>query len=430
MAVPDTHYHAHSPAPARQPLQGRVDAAVCVVGGGFAGLNTALELAERGVRDVVLLDGHAIGHGASGRNGGFVFGGFSRGEDALLRDVGVDAARALYAGTTRAVGTIRQRIHAHAIDCGMVEGGVLWANWFRDPAILRERQRLLASAYGVHWDWVDAASVRERLATTRYGDALHEPNAFHFDPLRYARGITEVAASMGVRVHEGSPATSLTREGVQWRVDTPGGSVRAPDVVLACGGYLAGLHRRVDAGAMPIATYVMVTEPLGARLREAIATTAAVYDTRFAFDYYRALPDTRLLWGGRISIRDRSPDAVSRLLRRDLARVFPQLADVRIERAWSGLMSYARHQMPQVGQVEPGLWLAQAFGGHGVAPTTFAGELVASAIAEGDTRWQVLRDAYGLVSAFKPAGLLAAQASYLWAQARDVCKDWRDARTL
>lgn len=429
-AGPDTHYHATSGLrPAARPLQGQVDADTCIVGGGFAGLNTALGLAERGMRDVVVLEAERVGHGASGRNGGFVFGGFSRGEDALLRELGRDRARMLHAGTLAGVERIRSRVHAHAIDCAIVESGVLWANWFDDPAVLRRRQSLLAREFDTHWEWIDRASLRGQLLTTRYADALFEPQAFHFHPLRYAHGLVRVLEDGGVRVAEQSPAIALDRAGTCWRVRTPGGEVHARRVVLACGGYLAGLRRRVDAAVMPIATYVMVTEPLGDRLASAIRTRAAVYDTRFAFDYYRPLPDTRLLWGGRISIRDRAPADVARLLRTDLARVYPQLADVRIDRAWSGLMSYARHQMPHVGEIEPGLWLAQAFGGHGVAPTTFAGELVASAIAEGDTRWHVLRDAYGLASAFKPAGLLAAQVAYAWAQARDAFKDWGDGPT-
>ena len=156
-----------------------------------------------------------------------------------------------------------------------------------------------------------------------------------------------------------------------------------------------------------------------------LRTRAAIYDTRFAFDYYRPLPDSRLLWGGRISVRDRSPQAVQRLLQRDLVKVFPQLRDVRIESAWSGLMSYARHEMPQIGRIDEGLWLAQAFGGHGVAPTTFAGEVLASAIAEGDNRWREFAD-YGLVSALKPAGFIGAQLTYWWLQARDDWKAWRE----
>lgn len=424
---PDTFYHATGGVPQRpSPLVGVADTRVCIIGGGFAGLNTALSLVERGVRDVVVLEAHRIGHGASGRNGGFVFGGFSLGERALLKQLGRARARMLYAGTTEAVERIRARIDDHRIECDRVDGGVLWANWFQDPAVLRERQALLAREFDTHWLWIDREVLRQQLATARYTDGLFEPQAFHFHPLRYARGLHDVLAHSGVRVAECTPATGLARAGAHWRVHTPEGEVRAQHVVLACGGYLAGLRARVDASVMPIATYVMVTEPLGPRLAQVIGTQAAIYDTRFAFDYYRALPDTRLLWGGRISTRDRAPAEVARLLRVDMARVFPQLADVGIERAWSGLMSYARHEMPQIGEVEPGLWMAQAFGGHGVAPTTFAGELVASAIAEGDTRWRAL-ESFGLAPAFKPAGMWAAQATYAWLQARDAWKDWRES---
>jgi gamma-glutamylputrescine oxidase len=417
-----------NPGPAFAPLAGRRDAEVCVVGGGFAGLNTALGLAERGVRDVVLLDAESLAHGASGRNGGFVFGGFSRGEASLLADLGRERARALYRGTQDAVELIRRRIADLDIHCDATDAGVLWANWFRDPALLRERQRLLAEQFDVHWDWVPAADVAAQVRTRRYGDALFERNALHFNPLAYARGVAIAAAGRGVALHERSPAIGLQRDGAGWCVRTPAGEVRARTVVLACGGYLAGLRREVDAGVLPIATYVMVTEPLGARMDEVLRTRAAIYDSRFAFDYYRPLPDGRLLWGGRISVRDRAPAAVQRLLYADLLKVFPQLAGVRIEYAWSGLMSYARHEMPQIGRIDDGLWLAQAFGGHGVAPTTFAGEVLAAGIADpADRRWREFAD-YGLVSALKPAGFVGAQLSYWWLQARDAWKDWREAK--
>ncbi|PWK89829.1 NAD(P)/FAD-dependent oxidoreductase [Fulvimonas soli] len=405
------------------PLSGRHEARVAVVGGGYAGLNTALGLAERGVRDVVLLERERIGFGASGRNGGFVFAGYSLGEQALLDRLGEARARALFRLTLDGVARIRRRIADYRIACDAVDAGVIWANWFRDPRVLRARQQLLAERYGVEWEWLPESALRGLVRSARYHDGLYERDALHLHPLNYAIGLAGAASALGVRIHEGSGAQRLERTGAQWRVRTAEGEVLAEQVVLACGGYLAGLERRIDRAILPVATYVMATEPLGDRLEECLATRAAVYDTRFAFDYYRPLPDTRLLWGGRISVLDRPPRAVQRLLLRDLLRVFPQLEGVRVEHAWSGLMSYARHQMPQLGGDGHGLWWAQAFGGHGLSSTCAAGELLAAAIAAGDGGWRQFAD-YGLQRTWRPLGFLAAQASY-WRAGFD---DWLKTR--
>ncbi len=417
-----SYYRATAtPYQAHPPLQGRSQARVAIVGGGYAGLNTALGLAERGVRDVVLLEREQVGFGASGRNGGFVFAGYSLGEQSLLAQRGESQARSLFKLTTAAVQRIRERIGKYAIACDAVDEGVIWANWFRDPAVLRQRQQLLAEHYGVQWQWLAQDELRQRVRSERYHDGLYERDALHLHPLNYAIGLAAAAAGQGVRIHEHSGVRRLSREGAQWRLQTAQGELLVDQVVLACGGYLAGLKRSIDRAILPIATYVMVTEPLGDRLDDCLHTRAAVYDSRFAFDYYRALPDTRLLWGGRISVRTRSPQAVQRLLTRDLLRVFPQLGSVKVDYAWSGLMSYARHQMPQIGSNGEGLWWAQAFGGHGLAPTCAAGELLAAAIANGDDAWKQFAD-YGLGSTHRPLGYLGAQASYWWQQGRDWLK--------
>lgn len=407
----------------RAPLEGSHDVDTLIVGGGFAGLNTALSMAERGGRDIMLLEAEDIGHGASGRNGGFVFAGYSLAEQALIDRLGAERARQLFLCTVAAVEKVRTRIQEYDMDCSIAEEGVVWANWFRDPGVLRQRQRLLAEQFGVHWDWLTRDEIREWLHTDRYSAGLFEPRALHLHPLNYALGLATAAETRGVRIHEYSRVGKLERGGdTGWSVrTTQGASVRARRVVLACGGYLSGLESKVDRAIMPIATYVAVTEPLGTHLADIMTTRAAVYDTRFAFDYYRALPDTRLLWGGRISIRRRKSHAVGRLLRRDMRRVYPQLDDARVDYAWSGLMSYARHEMPQIGQDGQDLWWAQAFGGHGLAPTTVAGELLGAALAEGDDGWKAFSD-FGLVDSWRPLGYLGAQARYSWLQLKDRFK--------
>jgi gamma-glutamylputrescine oxidase len=401
------------------PLTGRRSANVCIVGGGLAGLSTALGLAERGVADVTVLEAQQVGFGASGRNGGFVFGGYSLDCADLLKTLGPVRARELYSLTTDAVDLMRKRIQRYGIECDSTDAGVILANWFAEPARLESQRRLMRDSFGVEWEPLPAAQLATQLRTSRYHGGLFERNAFHFHPLKYVLGVAAAAASAGVRIHETSPVMRLQRDGAGFLVHTSDGAIEARHVVMAGGGYARNVYAKVERAVLPIATYVMATEPLGARLKDALDTRAAVYDTRFAFDYYRPLPDTRILWGGRISVRDRSPDAIAQLLRRDLLKVYPQLHDVRIEHAWGGLMSYARHKMPQIGRSADGVWYAVGFGGHGMAPTTVSGELLAAAIA-GERPVPEAFAAFGLTPAYGALGLAAAQLTYTAMQTRDA----------
>ena len=413
-----SYYRATAPGAPYPALHGVAECAVCIIGGGFAGLATAVSLMERGERDIVLLESEAIGHGASGRNGGFVFGGFSLGERGVVEQAGPQAGRQLYQLTLAAVGRIKRRIGQYGIECEARHEGVYLANWFDDDRVLDAQQRFMADALGVEWQRVSRAELGDKLASKRYFGGLYEAGGFHFHPLKYAQGLARALAAGGVRVHEQSRALAILRDGAAWRVRTAQGEVRARDVVICCGGYIEQLYPRLAGAMLPIATYVMVTEPLGEGLGKAMRTGAAVYDTRFAFDYYRPLPDTRLLWGGRIAVRERGAQDVARLLYRDMLKVYPQLAGTRVEYAWSGMMSYGRHKMPQLGRLPEGLWYGMGFGGHGVAPTTLAGEALAAGM-RGDGADLSRFAAWGLPTTGGPAGLLAAQITYWYYELRD-----------
>ncbi len=413
-----SYYRATTSATDYPALQGKHDAAVCIVGGGFAGLATAMSLMERGETNIILLEGDSIGYGASGRNGGFVFGGFSLGERSVVDTVGVEDGRKLYQMTLDAVAQIRRRIDKYGIDCDARHGGIYLANWFDDASILEQQQRFMADTLGVHWERVSRADLADKLSSERYFGALYEENAFHFHPLKYAQGLARALVAGGVKVHERSRVTSLDPDGQGWRITTAGGEVRAADVVICCGGYIEKLYPRLASAILPIATYVMVTEPLGERLPTAMRTDAAVYDTRFAFDYYRPLADSRILWGGRISIRDRSPKEVAHLLYHDMLKVYPQLEGTRVDYAWSGMMSYGRHKMPQLGRLPEGLWYGMGFGGHGVGPTTLAGDVLAAAM-RGEGADLARFGPWGLPTTGGPAGLLAAQLTYWYYELRD-----------
>lgn len=379
----DSYYSRSLAAPAPYPsLQDAQEAEVCVIGGGMAGLATALGLAERGV-SVVLLEAKRLGWGASGRNGGFVSPGYATDSDKLIRQVGEAGAFELYRLTQDAYRLIRQRIERYGIDCGPVEG-LIRLSWFPDRT---EEMQADAAAFGEKagevFEYWPAEKVAEHYSSPRYHDGLFQPNAMHLNSLKLCLGTAKAAAGQGARIFEDSAVLRLERRGARRRVVTASGHVDCDQVVLCGSAYLGGVEKRVERATLPVYTFVMLTEPLGERLTSAIRAPYGVHDDRFALDYYRPLPDTRLLWGGRISMLPAPKDLKAAMLG-DLLKVYPQLEGVRAEVAWSGTMAYATHKMPQIGEIEPGLWVCSAFGGHGMCATTAGGEVIAKAIAEGD----------------------------------------------
>lgn len=417
----DSYYaRTANSGPVRPTLDGRIEAEVCVVGGGLAGLSTALGLAERGV-SVVLLEGVRAGWGASGRNGGFVTGGFSKSLQSLESQLGRDHAKRIHALSWDAVALIRRRMEAYAIDCGPIVDGIIRASWFDDADSLKRERDYMADMTGIEEEFWPRGKLGEILISERYYDGLFNPLGFQFHPLNYSLGLAAAAEAKGVRIFEDSPATGHDLAGPLKLMRTDHGEVRAPTVVMTCGGYIDGLHRKLSRAIVPVATYVAVTEPLGDRLKTAIRAPYAVHDTRFALDYYRPLHDSRILWGGRITVRRSDPADLAGLMRGDLLKVYPQLAGVEMETAWGGLMSYGTHKMPQIGEVTPGVWYAMGFGGQGMNTTTMAGELVAGAIAEGDDRYRLFAP-FGLTPTGGPLGKAAAQLTYWYYALCDAIK--------
>jgi gamma-glutamylputrescine oxidase len=405
-----------------QRLSTELSVETCIVGGGYAGLMTAIGLIERGQTNVAVLEQHDIGWGASGRNGGFVFGGYSLGPRALVKRVGEAKARDLYQFTTAAVELIRQRVQDYQISCDLVDEGVIWANWFKDQQLLLKEQAFMREVMGIDWAYWSPEVLAAKLVSDRYHGGLFEKNAMHFHPLNYARGISRQIELAGGQIFTDTRVLDIDDSASEKVVRTESGLVRCKNVVIAGGGYIGSLCPPVARSILPIATYVMTTQPLGEQLNQVMKTRAAVYDTRFAFDYYRPLNDSRLLWGGRISARKQTPPNLKAQLREDMLRVFPGLGEVQIESVWDGWMGYSRHQMAQIGQLKPGVWYSIGFGGHGVGPTTAAGEIVAAAIAEQDESYRNFQP-WGLPWNGGLFGPPAAQVSYWWYQLKDWLKE-------
>ncbi len=411
--------------PARHDLQGRIHVQTCVIGGGLAGLTAARELARRG-RRVVLLEAERVGWGASGRNGGFVSPGYAEGIDAIEKRLGSADAKVLYALSIRGVDYVRETLAA--TNAQHLIGGTGWLKLIRhdNADALRRRRDKLARAYGVELEFWDRDQIRSHLSTDTYYYGLQDARPFHINPLAYAEVLAQKAEMEGLTIFEGTMAERLRPVGAGWRIDTPRGSVHAETVVLATSAYgaAARLFAPVDRAVLPVATYVVTTEPLGDRLADAIRYRGCIGDTRRAGDYYRIVDGDRLLWGGRITTRRSEPRRLAEMLKSDILKIYPQLGDFRVDYAWSGLMGYAIHKMPIVGEVQRGLWVATALGGHGLNTTATVGELVARAIAEGDDTWRCFAP-YKVRWGGGPLGRVATQLAYYRLRALDTVDEWR-----
>ena len=413
-------------ASARLALDGAFDAEACVVGGGLAGLSTALELARTG-RRVCVLEARRIAWGASGRNGGFVSPGYSAGWRTLSQRVGAARAETLHRLSIEGVRAVADNIETLGITAAAPVKGYLSASRHEATDDLLAYRDWAERTFDYPVAFWERDRVREALRSDRYHQGLHQPEAFHIDPLAYSLGLAAEIERLGGRVFEDSPAVSLSAGPGERRVATARGRVRADEVVIATGGYTGRWQSRLHASYLPVATYVMLTRPDGALIAEAIRTTAAIGDRRRAGDYYRLVQGgERILWGGKITTRTREPRDLARVLRASMVATYPQLRGLEVDIAWSGLMAYARHLMPQVVRLVPGLWGCTAFGGHGVNTTAIAGRALAEAITGQSDRIAAFAP-FGLAWNGGLAGRLAVQGTYWALQVQDAFNERRAA---
>jgi gamma-glutamylputrescine oxidase len=401
----------------RPPLHERLETQTCVIGGGLAGIATALGLAERG-QSVVLLEANRLGWGASGRNGGFLSPGFALGAEALEAKLGLARAQELYRLSSQAVDLVRQRASTHNSVDGTLPAGIVRNSWFDDSYRVKTGIDYMNQRFNTALEYWPRERVRETYLSPRYHDAIFNPNGYQIHSLNYANDCSVAAEQLGAVMYEQSPVHRLAKSGERHRVITADGEITANNVVFCCSGYIGWLNHRLSWATLPIGTYVMLTEPLGDKLATAIRAPYAASDDRRIDNYYRPLPDTRLLWGGGMSISRHPANLAERMLE-NLFGVYPQLRGIRAETAWAGTMGYASHQMPQIGRMEPGIWYNQGHGGHGLSTTTLGGELIAKAIAEDDRGYQTFAP-FGLNFTGGPAGLLAVQLVYWSWKLRDL----------
>ncbi|MFD1342746.1 NAD(P)/FAD-dependent oxidoreductase [Litorisediminicola beolgyonensis] len=372
-------------------LRGSERADVAVIGGGFTGLNAALDLAASGAR-VALLEAETPGWGASGRNGGFCCLGGAKAPEALLRRrFGAEGLAEWHATQIASIDTVAGRLAEHGIDADThSEGETCLAHTPRAMARLRAEAEEAAQAYGTEPRLTERDALRQEGLGGTFHGALTLPIGFALNPRKYHHGLARAAMEAGVACFSESPVTGLVRDGAHWRLTTPEGEIRADQVVIATNGYSSeDLPDWLRARTLPVQSSIIVTRPLTPEEQQRQGWTSAQmsYDSRRLLHYFRKLPNGRFLFGMRGGLSAR-PASVARLrarIRRDFHAMFPEWRDVEITHDWSGLICLMANLTPYVGPVpgHPGLHASLGYHGNGVAMSSHSGRLLAAQMTTG-----------------------------------------------
>ena len=361
-------------------LEGENSCDVCVIGAGFTGLGTALELAIAGF-DVLVLEAEKVGFGASGRSGGQIASGYSPGMIETKNTVGTDVARRLWEFSELSKEILYGRISKYGIDCDLGDGELYAAPKKSHENWLRQEKEHCEDHYGyAGYEWIETDRLRGMLGGERYISALYDREGGHLHPLNYTLGLAAAATSEGAHIHENSKAVSVRREGGYVMVETEAGTVKANALVLAGNAYLKAFNLGQRNRFIPVSSGILATEPLGdSRAQEVMATTACVADTYFDLDYFKMSADNRLVYGG----QDLSfgPGSLQKNgIRQNMLKTFPMLADVRIDYKWEGLIAANWCKLPDVGRIGRNIYYAQGYSGQGVTLSAAISRILAEAI--------------------------------------------------
>lgn len=370
-------------------LQGDVTCDVCVVGGGSAGLSTAIELAEKGL-SVVLLEGVKIGWGASGRNGGQVIGGWNQEFQSLEKQYGSAVADLFWDMSEEGKHIILERIKKYDINCDFKAGYVL--------AAIKQRQMDELESYNAYRTQrgyphevisLDKSAIKDHIQSDRYLGGILDLGNGHLHPLNLMKGEARAAAQLGVSIYEMSPVTHIDY-GKEVTLHTKMGRVKAKQVALCGNTFLDNLVPKLRAKIMPAGTYIITTEQLDDAVAEQLMPSqAAACDMNYVLDYFRMTPDNRMLFGGGVTYSGSDPKSIAALMQPKLIKVFPQLAQAKIEYQWGGMIDLSVNRVPHVGRVTDNVYYTQGFSGHGVVQTRIAGRILAEVIAGQSGRYDL-----------------------------------------
>ena len=359
---------------------------VCIVGGGFTGVATALELAERGYR-VAVVEARRIGWGATGRNGGQLIRGIGDRPEQFVNQIGQEGVAAIYQMGFEAVDLIRERVDQYDIQCDLKMGYVDAAIKPQQlEKILDEFVQLKQRNYPHQLQLLYEKDLRQYVNSERYIGGMVDMGSGHLHPLNLCLGEALAAQQLGVQFFEQSPVVNIIKRKLPY-VITDKGSVTCQFLVLAGNAYLGNLEPQIGKKILPAGSYMIGTEKLEKSLWQSLLPEdSAICDVSLALDYFRLSADKRLLFGGMCNYLGRDPANIIASLRPKMLRVFPQLVDTAIDYQWGGMIGIGANRMPQIGRLASNVYYAQAYSGHGVNASHMAGRILAEAISHQSER--------------------------------------------
>lgn len=364
---------------------------VVVIGGGFTGLSAAAHLAKSGT-NVVLIEAHRFGDGASGRNGGQLGTGQRAWVEDLEAEYGFSRAKALFDLAEEAKAHLLEFAAANQIDIDYMPGQLSVAHKPRFVDDYKAHAEIMASRFSYpHISFMDAKETAERLGSTAYFGGTRDTGTGHIHPMKLVIGTAQVAAQAGAQLFEETPSTGIISSGGKVKISTPRGTVTAQKCLIAVNAYGGTLEPVSAAHIMPIGSFIGATVPLGAD-SPVLPGGEAVDDSRFVVRYFRRSKDGRLLFGGREVYGVNDPKDIHIHIRRQIVELYPALRDVEITHGWGGYVGITMPRKPFVREVMPNVISAGGYSGHGVMLSNFFGKLYAETVAGNRDRLKLIED--------------------------------------
>ncbi|MER8573235.1 FAD-binding oxidoreductase [Mesorhizobium sp. M1409] len=379
------------PRPEYPSLDGDRTCDVVIIGGGFTGLSAAAHLAKAGT-NVVLIEAHRFGDGASGRNGGQLGTGQRSWLEDLEAEYGFSRAKALFDLAEEAKAHLLEFAAANQIDIDYMPGQLSVAHKPRYVDGYKAHAEIMASRFSYpHISFMDARETAERLGSTAYFGGTRDTGTGHIHPMKLVIGTARVAALAGAQLFEGTPSTGIISSGGKVKVSTPRGTVTAQKCLIAVNAHGGTLEPVSAAHIMPIGSFIGATVPLGAD-SNVLPGGEAVDDSRFVVRYFRRSKDGRLLFGGREIYGVNDPKDIHIHIRRQIAELYPTLRDVEITHGWGGYVGITVPRKPFVREVMPNVISAGGYSGHGVMLSNFFGKLYAETVGGNRDRLKLIED--------------------------------------